>query len=480
MPSSLLHKTVGNAVWLTVGAALETVLQLLFLVIAGRELGPEEFGFYGYLLSILTMILAVAHFGLPVVAVREFAQHPEHEGRLFAATFRIRGLLAILFFAAAVVTSLVVPQSAAHRVAVWAMFVYLLFIPFDVSPLFDARKLSRWDVPGKVAGRAAALLTLVLLWKVTGELTVLDAAIASSLLMLVNVSIGWQVARRRGLELRPLARTDEVPRLVRASLPIMWSNLATIAYTQSQTVLTKWLSTSLETGYYALASRLLMPLLMLKGVLYRLLLPIFSDAAHDRATLTTTLERAMPVLALIFMPLAALAIPAAEVLMVPVFGAEYVGAIRPFQLSVSYLFFTGLSSMCGTALLAAGDARTPTVGLTIGCATSLGLSLLLIPQYGAVGAAWSAWIAEIVSNLYTLPKFLQLARPRVLKRLLAIGASSLGGTLVYYLLTIAAGVWPFVALILAAALIGAGLWVTGEISPKQLRAVAEMVRRKNA
>ncbi len=454
------------------------LLQFVFLVIAGRELGPAEFGFYGYLLSILMVVGAVAQFGLPIVAVREFAQRPQEEEPLFAATFRIRGTLSVLFFLSAILIAALIPQPASHRLASWAMFLYLLFVPFDLSLLFDARKLSRWDVPGRTIGRAAALALLIILWKTKGTLSVFDAALASSVLMLVNVIIGWQMAKRLGVRLMPFAATKHVHELLRASLPVMWSNLMTVIYAQSQTALVKWLSTDIQTGYYALASRLMIPLLMLKGVLYRLLLPILSDVARDRAALNAGLERILPALALIFAPLAALAIPAAEVFVVAIFGAEYAGAIRPFQITVSYFFLTGMSSAFGVALLAAGDARTPTVGLTIGCAASIGLSFIWIPAYGAIGAAWAAWVAEIIANLYTLPKFLQLARPRVTRRLLGIAISSLAGTVVYYVLTIAAGAVTGLAFAIAALVILIGLWTTREISSARLRVVVEMVKRR--
>jgi O-antigen/teichoic acid export membrane protein len=470
---------LGNAAALTLGAAIETVLQVTFLVIAGRELGPTEFGFYGYLISILTVVAVVAHFGLPVVAVRELAQRPEQHDSIFAATFRIRASLSGLFFVGAILIATVVPQSEAHRMAAWAIFLYLLFVPFDLSLLFDAHKLSRHDVWGKTAGRAASLLLLVASWKAKGELTVVDAALATSTLLFVNVMVGWWVARRIGFKLHPFAETREVSALARASAPIMWSNVMAVTYAQSQTIFVKWLSTDVQTGFFALGSRLLIPILTFKGILYRLLVPILSDVGRDKEAITASLRKILPALALIFMPIAALGIPAAEVLIVPVFGAEYAGAIRPFQITVSYLLFTGMSSVFGVALLASGDARTPTVGLTIGCTLSVALSFLMIPTYGAVGAAWASWIAEMVANLYTLPKFLRLAKASLTMRLWWIGASSLAGTVVYYA-AVPFGIAPVIALISAVLAVAMGLWMAGEISPEKLRAVIELVLRRNA
>ncbi|MFZ5432555.1 MAG: flippase, partial [Calditrichota bacterium] len=408
MNLSQSRKAVGNATILTSGAAIETVLQFVFLLIAGRQLGPEEFGFYGYLISLVTIAAAVVHFGLPVIAVREIAQRPHDEPQIFGATFWIRSVFSIAFFLAAVLIAAISPLSGMHRLAVWLVFFYLLCLPFDLSFLFDARQMSRWDVPGRVIGRTVVVILLIVLWQVNGTVTVADVALCSSLLMLINVIIAWLVARKLHLPLPYGKPTGEVRRLLKESAPITWSNVVTLAYSQSLTIFVKWLSTALQTGFYALASRLLLPVLIFKGVIYRVLLPLISEVGKDRAALTTRLEKIFPALALVFMPTVAIVIPASQIVIVPLFGADYAGAVLPFQISISYLFFSGIGSAFGGALLASGDARTPTVGLTIGCAVSIGLSMILIPAYGAVGAACTAWIGEFVAIAYCIPFFLRI------------------------------------------------------------------------
>jgi O-antigen/teichoic acid export membrane protein len=474
---TLSQRTIGNAGVLLAGATVETALQLVFLVVAGRQLGPSEFGFYGYLLAWVTFAAAFAQWGLPVIAVREIAQRPWDEIPLFAAVFRIRASWSVLLFLIAGVVASVVPLGTDHRTAAWLTFAYLLAVPFDLSLLFDAHQRSRWDVPGRITGRVVSVGLLIVLWRMRGTLSVTDAALCSTLFLMVNGAVGWLVARRLGHRLRPLAATPDTPRLLRISLPVMWSNIMTLAYSQSQTILVKWLSTAVETGYNALASRLLLPVLIFRGIVHRVLLPLLSEVGQDRPALTARLEKILPALALLFIPLTALVIPVVQVLLVPLFGADYSGAVLPLQITLSHLFFSGTGALIGTSLLVNGDARTPAVGLTVGCACSLALSFALIPSHGAVGAACGTLFGELVAVFYPLPRFLRILRPQVLPRVIRIAAVSLAGLALFYVLIRVAAMPGLAALAvqLVASLIG--LWITGEISGDRLRTVRDLFRR---
>ena len=477
MNKTLSQRTIGNAGVLLTGAAVETVLQVAFLVLAGRQLGPSEFGFYGYLLAWVTFASAVAQWGLPVIAVREIAQRPADETSIFAAVFHIRALWSVLLFLVAVAAASVVPVSADHRAAIWLTFAYLLGVPFDLSLLFDAHQRSRWDVPGRMAGRIVSVGLLGLLWRMRGALTVADVALCSTLFLLVNGAVGWMVARRLGHDLRPFAPTPDTGRLLRLSLPVVWSSLMSLAYSQSQTILVKWLSTALETGFNALACRLLMPVLIFRGIIHRVLLPLVSEVGQDRAALTARLERVFPALALLFMPLTALTVPVVQLLLVPLFGTDYAGAVRPLQITVAHFFFSGTGALIGTSLLVNGDARTPALGLTVGCAGSLLLSVLLIPSWGAVGAACATLFGELIAVFYPLPRFLKILRPKVVPRVLRIAAVSLLGLALFYLSLRTLAMPELAALAIELIVILIGLRLAGEISPERLQTALALFRR---
>jgi len=217
--------------------------------------------------------------------------------------------------------------------------------------------------------------------------------------------------------------------------------------------------------------------LIFRGIVNRVLLPLLSEVGADRAALTVRLEKVIPALALLFMPLTTLAVPVVQVFLVPLFGVDYTGAVLPLQIVLAHLFFSGAGSLIGTSLLVNGDARTPAVGLTVGCVCSLLLSVVLIPSQGAVGAACGTLFGEIVAVSYPLPRFLRILRPRVLPRVLRIAFVSLAGLAIFYALMRAIALPGLAILAIQIFVTVTGFWMIGEISPDRLRTVRDLFRR---
>jgi O-antigen/teichoic acid export membrane protein len=179
------------------------------------------------------------------------------------------------------------------------------------------------------------------------------------------------------------------------------------------------------------------------------------------------------------MPLTALAIAVVQVLLVPLFGTDYAGAVLPLQITVAHFFFSGAGALIGMSLLVGGDARTPAVGLTVGCAGSLLLSVLLIPAWGAVGAACATLFGELIAVFYPLPRFLKILRPKVLPRVLRTAAVSLLGLALFCLVLRVPPFSGIAALTVELIVILVGLRLTGEISPERLQAVRALFRRES-
>ncbi len=488
MSTPLVRRTLGNAGALTAGAATEALLQFAFLLMASRQLGPEDYGFYEYLVGIVTFLVALVQWGLPVVSVRELAQAPERLDTVFGASFRISAALAVVCFAGGIIAATFSGTTPERSMAIWLLFGYLLFLPFQLAAVFDAFKLSRWDVPGRVIGRTVSVLTLFVIWRVRGQLTVADAALCASLNLAVNVAVAWWIAAR--VHVRPRLATafdpaaaaeirTETRRLAKRAAPIMWSNVMTTVYSFSQPVLVKWYSTDLQTGWFGLANRLLFPVLILRGVLSRLTLPILSEAAGDPATFEWRFGRIVVALALFFMPLVALAIPAIELLVVPVFGSAYSGSVLPLQILFGHLFVTGAGSIFGTALFALGYQKAYTWSLTIACALNLVAAYVLIPSSGALGASVAVAIAELTVVVITVPALLKIVRIAVWGRVTRIGAISLAGLATYFALTRLFAVNALVALGAEMLVLALLLWITGEISAERVRGIVDLVRRKS-
>jgi O-antigen/teichoic acid export membrane protein len=223
-----------------------------------------------------------------------------------------------------------------------------------------------------------------------------------------------------------------------------------------------------------------MPLILLKGVIYRILIPLIAEVVHNPITLQTRLERLLPNLNLLFMPATTLGIIFADVLLVPVFGADYSGSIVPVQIVLSDFFISGAGSLIGTTVFAAGNARTFTVGLTLGTIISIVSAILFVPKYGATGAAIGFFVGSQIATFYSLPAFLQLCRPDIMDRTVRVAVPCLIALIAHFLLTKLGNVDTQLSALVATGLIIAGLSATGELSRQRMDALTGMFRPKSA
>lgn len=79
-----------------------------------------------------------------------------------------------------------------------------------------------------------------------------------------------------------------------------------------------------------------------------------------------------------------------------VFGSQFEGAILPMQVGAVLLIAIGLNNLNGIQILTGmGKDKQFLMSVTSGAVSNFILNLILIPRYGAVGAAISSVYAEV-------------------------------------------------------------------------------------
>ena len=72
-----------------------------------------------------------------------------------------------------------------------------------------------------------------------------------------------------------------------------------------------------------------------------------------------------------------------------VFGAGFGPAVLPVRILALGAILNASVGANGILLMMTGRERTAAVGFGIGALVNIGLNLVLIPPYGAVGASWA-------------------------------------------------------------------------------------------
>jgi O-antigen/teichoic acid export membrane protein len=237
------------------------------------------------------------------------------------------------------------------------------------------------------------------------------AAMIGGLLVadVATATFAWSRLARRGLLAR--AERPAVP-LARAvagyGIRAQVGGVLTLLNLRLDFVVLSALAGTEVLGMYAIASKfaelLKIPAMALTYVLY----PRYSGLSRSAATAEarSLLPRAGVGVALMAIPLGV-----ATAFVVPaLYGSAFRGAVAPAHILLVGLAFDGLAGVVTAYLYGIGRPGLNSLAVGVGVLFTVGLDLLLIPSFGAIGAAWASTAAYLSSTVVLLIWFWAMAK----------------------------------------------------------------------
>jgi O-antigen/teichoic acid export membrane protein len=369
----------------------------IFQVIVAALLLPEDFGVVRSVDAVLALLVILGSIGMPSLAVKCLAEVDDVEQR---------GALLVRLILIAAGTSLGVASAA------W------IFAPSLVSgtAVFYLQRLV-WIIP-----LAACARTTLNYYQGTRQIpvySVLSASVATAVLPLALLAVavgglsGW-IWARYGTEaatlvvallpvagaLRGRGRLGAVysfRRLTRVGGVLGLSLLTRTGLDSLGTLALIAIGTSTtQIGYYGVGVLAVMGLLILPSCVGSIALPRFARAFSDPATLRSTFYRTVGVCLMLTLPLSALGIVSAPLLVLHFFPS-YGASIPIIQILLMTVWARAVTMASGTFLVAAdqGDA-TLIVNLLILSAGAIAM-LSITPHFGIAGAAYTTVGVEFAS-----------------------------------------------------------------------------------
>lgn len=399
---------------------LSVPLMLAIPVVLARNLGPQGFGQYAFIMSVLTVMALPLNQGMRDLITREVA-HYHHEGQWPLLLGLLRrthqwvllgaGLLAVIIGAVAVTQT---SWLADDR---WTLLLIALgilpFIGLNTLILATLRGLGHVvnaQLPDLLV-RPIVFLVIVLALLITGLLTPAAALASQAVATVVAFFIGAYTLRRRWpKEAGGIAPEYQSVQWARAWAPFTLLMGATLLNNQLGILLLGWLGTHAQVAALRLAERggqlVAISLVVIESVIGPQIARAYRDG--DRRwlqRLATQSARTMLLTALpVALPLIILGRPIVEF----VFGADYVNlAVTPLAVLCFMQLIRVAFGPAGIILMMSGYERDTLVGQVIALILNFIASLVLIPDYGVNGAAWASAIGFLTWNLIFVVKVIQ-------------------------------------------------------------------------
>lgn len=359
---------------------------LLVMVVAARAMTQGEVAELGTVLAVAGIVAVLLDAGSGVLITRDGAPDHAAGARLLSDLVRAR-----LPVAACLVVAATAAGAASGKLVLWlgaALFGVLGAAATSLIGLFRSRQDMQPEMAQKALYAALALAsTASLAASPTSE------ALTAGLVLALAVSLVplamW--SRRLLADRAPAGRTAAL----RRALPLGLLAMATVVYYRSGTVALAALSTPQETAIFTVAATIGFGLLLLPNAITTGLLPHL--AAHRGGVAAGTTRWALRWSLLLCIPMAALAAVAGRLLLGPVFGPEYESAATPLALLCAAIVLIACSGVLGTALIAAGHVKAVAVQVACSLAVNVVALVLLVPSFGASGAAGATLLCEVVA-----------------------------------------------------------------------------------
>ena len=385
----------SNMAWLFADRVLRQGLGLLVLVWMARHLGPAQFGVFNYAIAYVALVWSFTELGLSSIVVRNLVQRPADAGNIIGSALCLRIVATVVAWATAIIgiTWARPGEPLAHSL-VLIITTGMIFQATDaLAWWFEALVDSKYVVAARsVAFVIAAALRIGLivsdapLW-----MFALASAVEFGVAGLAIAGVFWW-RKTRGLRLRFNRATAQT--LLRDSWPLIFSNLAIVIYMRLDQVMLGNMRGDTEVGVYSVVVLIAEAAYIVPMIVMPSLLPGIVAAREQSESLF--FERLDHLYRLMAFLAYAVALPLVLVSawIVPLlFGSAYAsGGPTLAVLAVAGIFtFMGVAR---TAFLVTSNwSKTHLATVATSCALNVILNLILIPPYGALGAAIASAIA---------------------------------------------------------------------------------------
>jgi len=371
-------------------------ISFLLSVFLARVLGAEGFGDYSYLLSIAWIFMILQDGGYKTLLFREQVDKKVDDNITDRLAHGLAHLLLITLLGSGAIL-LIQPQN--WLALLFAIFCTGLMVSTEfVSSLFKGRGWFKQDAIWKASVRSVtALSAVIVIYLVVDndfvsqvsvdKITLLFIGAALSLLVLLLLAIvnGWLCLPSFNLK----------NGFLRANLAFLTIDVATVLYFRSDIVLLEYFGGNAEeVGHYAAAYRVLSGFILLATPIAQISFRSLRLRIDDIVAFKQLFSWLLLIMLLAAGSIVTVGTIWGDLFIELVFGSGYkaAGDIL-FVLLFSLLFILPNYILTQGAIALNQEKSYAWIAVSVALLNII-LNLIVIPEYGAVGAAWTTVIAE--------------------------------------------------------------------------------------
>lgn len=372
------------------------IFPLITFPYVSRILLPVGIGKISFATSIVTYFSMLAQLGIPTYGIRACARIRDNSEELTSTVhelFVINLIMSLFSYIIFFLVVLVTPKLWQERFLFFVISSTIFFNLIGMEWLYKALEQYTYITIRSVFFKFVAIIAMFLLVHEQSDYILYSAisifaASASGILNFFNVH--KLIAKKRN-------HPYNLHRHMKPVLIFFAMSCATTVYTNLDTIMLGFLQSDIEVGLYNAAVKVKTILLGFVTSLGTVLLPRVSYYLENNMVeeFRRIAAKAMHFVFLLAGPLCIYFIIFAEESILFLAGSAYSGAVLSMQIIMPTLILVGLTNIMGIQMLVPmGKEIYVLYSEIVGACLDLILNMILIPFYGAAGAAIGTLVAE--------------------------------------------------------------------------------------
>lgn len=394
----------SNFVYNFISQILTLIVPLVTTPYLSRVLHETGNGQYSFSASIISYFVLVANLGFDLYGQRQIAAHQddrEEKSKIFWELFALKTALTALSLG--LLYSLVFAMGFGGEIynkLILILSIQVAAVPFDIQFLFRGEENFKTVAVRTIIMKLIGLVCVFLFVRDENDTWVYALCYAAS--VMVSNLVMWPAVIRKIRFVR--VKELRLLRHLKPAVLIFLPTLAVTVYSVFDKTMIGLLAPDADyaNGCYEQAYKInsvaLLPVTIISSVLV-------SRNAHDHsvgdgASLERHLIFAMRYVWMMGLPLIAGFAVLSDNLRSWFLGPGYAEVPRLMQIMSVRFIFSGMGEVFGNQLfIAVGKEKYPLIATCCGAAVNIVLNCFLIPLYGAVGAALSTAVCEMIVTI---------------------------------------------------------------------------------
>lgn len=388
---------IKNSLFIFCGRIANSIFLFLLTLTISRLLGPALFGTYSFLTTVVLTGSYFANYGLDTLMVREVAKD-QNVGK--ACLTNILGLKLLTSFLTialiALLFQLISLDPKTNRLLL-ILLISLLFNSLSQTLWYYGDGFEKfiyhsllWPMSNFI--KSAIGIVLVIFFQDI-FLLIWGLVVAE----IISFGLSYALIRNRFGTCYPSFDLSKWYKLIMKATPLAIGVILSALYFRLDIIMLKLMKGDEVVGLYSAAYKLIEAFTIFPSVIVMVLFPsLVKDYNINIHKLKEKMNKSliyfisMGVICAVFLSMFS------KKIIVALYGNNFVSSSITLQVLSWALLFIFINYLLSYVLISVGKEKKNTINLLIITSINIGLNLLLIPEYGHIGAGWATLISEFV------------------------------------------------------------------------------------